>query len=140
MFFEYGRLFDQEIRDEGGTTVLFMSWPYPESPDFPRGRWATLDVIAQAHRDLGGQLGVPVAPVALAFARSEEERPELAMLGEDKEHESNAGTYLAACVLYATLFGESPEGATYLMEGVSQQDAAFLQKVAWQTVQEWQQH
>jgi hypothetical protein len=135
-FYEYGRLFDQEIRAAGGQTVLFMQWTYPLAiTDF----LPTLDLIAQTHRDLGSELRAPVAPVGLAFAQSQKERPELVLFADTGVHANAAGAYLAACVLYATLFSESPEGATWAVEGVSKKDAAFLQSVAWETVQDWQQ-
>ncbi len=130
-FFEYGRLFNREIRNAGGRTVLLMAWPYE------RLNWVSQSEIAKAHRDLGRELRVPVAPVGLAFQRALAERPTLAMLGPDKEHESIHGTYLAANVIYATLFSESPEGLKYCPAGVSMEEAAFLQRIAWQTVQAW---
>jgi hypothetical protein len=133
-FYEYGRLWDQEIRAAGGQTVLFMAYPYKHNDYLP-----TTDLVAQMHRDLGSELKAPVAPLGLAFARSQKERPELTMLQEDAEHPTEAGAYLEALVLYATLFGESPGGATWAVEGVSKKDAAFLQRVAWETVQDWQQ-
>jgi hypothetical protein len=131
-FFENARLFDKEIRDSGSKTVLFMAWPYE------RLNWVTLAEIAQAHLDLGHALRAPVAPVGVAFQRALAERPALAMLGPDKEHESIHGTYLAANVIYATLYGESPVGFKYHPAGVSAEEAAFLQRIAWETVQAWQ--
>ena len=130
-FFEYGRLFDREIRNAGGKTVLLMAWPYE------RLNWVSQSEIAKAHRDLGSELKAPVAPVGLAFQRALTERPTMAMLGRDKEHETTHGTYLAASVVYATLFDESPEGFKYYPAGVSAEEAAFLQRIAWQTVQAW---
>ncbi len=131
-FLEHARLFDQEIKDAGSDTVIFMAWPYE------RLNWVTLEEIVQAHREISAELGAPVAPVGVAFDRAMAERPELDMLSYDKEHESIHGTYLAANVIYATLFGESPEGFTYMPAGVSEEEAAFLQRIAWETVQEWQ--
>jgi hypothetical protein len=61
------------------------------------------------------------------------------MLGKDREHETLHGTYLAACVHYATLFGVSPEGLSYRPVGVSADEGAFLQSIAWQTVRAWAQ-
>jgi hypothetical protein len=133
--FENARLFDQEIKDAGARTVLFMSWPWKDDA-FPTAAWATLQVIAQAHRDLGSALEAPVTPIALAFAQALEEQPGLAMVGNDWMP-TEAASYLAACVVYATLFGESPAGATYAAEGVSTDGAAFLQRVAWDTVTVW---
>ena len=59
------------------------------------------------------------------------------MLGRDLEHETIHGTYLAACVFHGVLFGQTPEGATYRPEGLSEDEAAFLQRIAWRTVRDW---
>lgn len=131
-FFDYAGRFDEEIRKAGSHTVLFMAWPYE------RLNWVTLPKIVRAHRELSAKLHIPVAPVGLAFERALAKRPALAMLGPDKEHESLHGTYLAASVIYATLFQESPVGCTYRPDGVSAEEAAFLQHIAWDTVQDWQ--
>lgn len=131
-FFEYARLFEQEITGSGAKSVFFMAWPYD------RLNWIDLDGIAQAHRQISNKFGALVAPVGVAFQRALAERPDLDMLERDREHESIHGTYLAASVIYATVFGESPEGLSYAPRGVSADEAVFLQQVAWKTVQEWQ--
>jgi hypothetical protein len=133
-FYEQVRRFDQEIRGIGGKTALFMAWPYE------RLNWVTLAQIEQAHRAISKELNLPVAPVGTAFQRALKARPGLAMLGSDQEHETLHGTYLAANVIYATIFGVNPGGSTYRPPGVSVEEAAFLQGVAWTTVQEWQNH
>ena len=132
-FQEYVRRFDSEVRATGARSVLFMAWPYE------RLGWISLEQIADAHRSLGAELNIPVAPVGWAFRRSLEARPQLAMLGKDREHETLHGTYLAACVHYATLFGVSPKGLPYRPDGVSADEASFLQSIAWQTVRAWAQ-
>jgi hypothetical protein len=130
-FFEYASLFNKEIQGTGSKTVLFMAWPYD------RLNWISMDQIAEAHQLIGKKLGVPVAPVGLAFMNSLKERPSLAMLGKDKEHETIHGTYLAVSVIYATIYGKSPVGATYTPKGISAEEAEFLQKIAWKTVKNW---
>jgi hypothetical protein len=80
-----------------------------------------------------------------------EERPELDMFSTDEVHPSLYGTYLAVNVVYATVFGESPVGLAYVppdrnfavstgkvIEGMSEEEAAYLQRIAWETVQEYQ--
>ena len=125
------RAFHQDILASGGRTVLFMAWAYP------RLTWILQPDIAAAHRSMGTELGIPVAPVGLAFEAARAQRPALSMLGDDGEHESLHGMYLAACVTTATLFQTSPEGAAYVPEDVSADDAAFLQRIAWLTVAFW---
>lgn len=126
-FKEQVRWFTPEIRAHNGRPVLFMAWAYE------RLNWVTLATIAQLHREIGVELGLAVAPVGLAFQASTAERPTLDMLGGDDEHQSLAGMYLAACVVYATIFRESPEGASWFPSGISPDQAAFLQRVAWTT-------
>ena len=132
-FLEFARLFDQEIKDAGAETVFFMTWPYE------RLDWVSLDEIVAAHRQVEGELGARVAPVGVAMANALAERPDLAMLGPDAEHESLAGTYLAAATIYATLYDQSPEGLPYHPADISADDAAFLQRIAWETIEAWRQ-
>lgn len=125
------RAFNQEILAKSGRPLLFMAWAYA------RLTWISQAGVATAHRAIGTELGIAVAPVGLAFDAAKAERPTLAMLDSDLEHESLQGMYLAACVLYATLFQESPEGASYAPVGVSADEAAFLQRIAWKSVSDW---
>ena len=135
-FHEYARKFDVEIKEAGAETVLFMAW----SSGFQGSRYIlkTTEEIAQAHRDIATELGVDVAPVGLAFHRAMEERPELVYVEDADGHPSIHGTYLAVNVVYATVFGQSPIGLAGLPTGVSEEEAAFLQRIAWETVQEYQ--
>ena len=83
-------------------------------------------------------LGASVAPVGVAMEKALAERPDLEMISSDALHPSPAGTYLAAATIYATLFDRSPEGLDFTASAVEPEDAAFLQRIAWETVQEWQ--
>jgi hypothetical protein len=145
-FHEYARKFDAEIKEAGAETVLFMAWPH-------KGAFETGEIaqIAQAHRDIAAELGVDVVPVCLAWQRAMEELPEVDVYTPDDVHPSVYGTYLAVNVVYATVFGESPVGLAYVppdkyftvstgevIEGMSEEAAASLQRIAWQTVQEYQ--
>lgn len=131
-FQEQVRLFDREIRGVGGNTALFMTWPYE------RLNWVSLEQIEQVHGAISRELNIPVAPVGTAFQRALRERPGLAMLGPDREHQTLHGTYLAANVIYAVVFGKNPKGLSYFPLGVSAEEAAFLQDIAWATVTHWQ--
>jgi hypothetical protein len=130
-FLEYGRRLDEEIRASGARTVFYMTWP--------QGRydWADLDDFVTAHRQVSAETGAAVAPVGVAMEKARAERPDLALIDEDEVHASWEGAYLAAATIYATLFQRSPEGLPYTF-GVSPEDAAFLQRIAWETVTDWQ--
>ncbi len=114
------------IRDQGARPVFFMTWAYLGKPEMT----AKLDA---AYSGIGRELDAQVVPVALAFATVTNGRPELALRIADARHPTLAGTYLAACTFYAALFGKSPQGLDYTA-GLAEDDAAYLQRVAWDTV------
>ena len=136
-FHEHTRLFVKEIRATGAEPLLFMTWARRE---------LTTEDIAQAFGDIAEELDVEVAPVGLAWARAMEERPDLDLYRSDKLHPSIHGSYLTVCVFYATMFEKSPVGLSYLAshqdgarydDAVTEEQAAFLQHIAWETVQEY---
>jgi hypothetical protein len=61
------------------------------------------------------------------------EHPGLTLYQSDGSHPTRSGTYLAACVFYAALFGESPEGLEYT-GGLGLGEAAIMQRIAAETV------
>lgn len=130
-FLESARILGQAVADSGARTVFYMTWPFAQRP------WIGLDGIAVAHRQVEAELGVPVAPAGLALANALTERPALAVIGPDG-HQTLAGAYVAASVLFATVYEQSPEGLAFRPDGISADDARFLRNIAWATVQEWQ--
>lgn len=55
-----------------------------------------------------------VAPVGVAWRYIRDNHPTIQLYSGDGSHPSVAGTYLAACTFYASLFRKSPVGASYL--------------------------
>jgi Domain of unknown function (DUF4886) len=130
-FREYAGKFVAEVRKYHARPVLFMAWAYP------RRGWISMAEIAQAHRDVAKELKVDVAPVGLAWQQASKQQPGMNFYGPDREHPSIYGTYLATCVVYATIYGRDPTGFAYTPPGVTLEEAAFLQRIAWQTVQDY---
>jgi len=131
-FHVYARLFAQAVRAAGAQPLLYMAW------DYRRLNWISMDEIADAHHAIAEELDIPVAPAGLAWKRAQRERPRLNMYDDDDEHPSIHGTFLNASTIYAVLFGENPEGLSYRPAqagGVSDEEAAFLQRIAWAEVQ-----
>jgi hypothetical protein len=130
-FLDYARRFDEIVRESGARPVFYMTWP--------QGRydWADLDDFVAAHRQVEAELGARIAPVGVAMARAEAERPDLALIGDDEVHATWLGANLTAAVIYATLFDRSPQGLDHPF-GISQENAEFLQRIAWETVTDWQ--
>lgn len=128
-FFESVRDFDVEMRASGAHTILLMTWERPDSV----GAGVTTEHLAAAFLGVGRELDVLVAPAGLAFSRSLEQRPDLILYSQDG-HPTLYGTYLAACVLYGTIFGKSPVGNPYSDRNISPEIRDYLQKIAAQSL------
>jgi hypothetical protein len=126
-FEKAARALDGMIRAAGAKTVFFMTWAYKHKPEMS-------EPLAEAYTRIGNELDALVAPVGLAFARDRAEAPATELYQPDRKHPSLLGTYLAACVLYATLYRKTPVGVAYTA-GLSDADAAMAQRVAWETTQ-----
>lgn len=126
---EYARKLDGEIRKQGSKTLLFMTWARANTPE-------KQETVGKAYLDLGTELKARVAPVGLAWAKALTADQQRELHQADKSHPNPTGTYLAACVFYATLYGQSPEGLPGKIGGLSDPEARKLQTIAWQVVQD----
>ena len=90
-------------REAGARPILYSTWARKSKPE-------TQDRISETNRQIGSRLQVAVAPAGEAFRRLRATHPDLELYREDEIHGNFAGGYLAACVLYSTLFERSPEG------------------------------
>lgn len=120
------RLFDALIKTAGAQTILYMTWARRNAPQ-------SQQVITDAYRGIGQELTTTVVPVGLAWQRFLAKHDQPVLHDKDQSHPTLAGSYLAAYVFLAVLFGESPVGIPGEVAGLSEKDLALLQKVAWQT-------
>ena len=80
-----------------------------------------------------------IAPVGVAWIKGMEDRGELAkdpfsnysLYDDDGRHPEIAGSYLAACVLFATIFRQSPEGLHNISFFSGQKFDSFIKKISW---------
>jgi hypothetical protein len=126
--------------DSCAKTVFFMTWgrKYGDAsncPNYPP--LCTFDGmqarLRQSYIEMAQDNQAIVAPVGQAFKYSRMADSTINLYSSDNSHPSVAGTYLAACVFYETLFQESPVGLSYIANLPANQ-AAFLQNIAHQTV------
>lgn len=129
IFTEYAKKHSDTVRKFGTKPVFFMSWAYQDAPEMTAQ-------LAEAYTKAANDNGALVIPAGLAFARSMAQKSDLSLYVADKRHPTLAGTYLAACTTYATLYKRSPVGNTYTA-GLDAATAAHLQNVAWETVQDY---
>ena len=129
------RALDEMIRNAGADTALLMTWGRRDGlaeegyPDFE----AMQAELGAGYSEVGQEVGAIVAPVGLAWQKALAQDPQLDLWDSDWSHPAMAGSYLAACVLYAAITHESPEGLAYTA-GLQQDTASFLQRIAAETV------
>jgi len=134
---QYAEILFQKIRAVRAQTLLYLTWARQHQPDM-------IHDLSDSYVTLGEKLNVQVVPAGLAWATALAKSPDLILHTEDQSHPTPTGTYLAACVFYATLFNASPEGATgtLTIEGenvldLSESNARLLQSIAWETVKDF---
>jgi hypothetical protein len=128
--------FDAAIKKQGGRTALLWL-PETVAPHPMAGR----DMFARDQdmiMSVGNEVGAFIIPVGLAYHEAYRQRPGIKLQVYDGNHPSVAGQYLAACVVYASLYDRSPIGNPYDYFGVLDKDTtALLQKVAYETTKKF---
>lgn len=89
--------------------------------------------LRQSYLEMAQNLNASVAPVGVAWKKVRNEGDSIQLYSPDESHPSIAGTYLAACTFYATLFHKSPNGG-YVPAGLNIATAQHLQQYATQVV------
>lgn len=139
----------QEIAQAGAKPVFYLTWAHKKTP-------ADQATLTSAVRRVAEVTHALVAPAGPAWTLVREARPSLELYYTDGSHPSPAGSYLAACTLYATLFHASPVGLPGKVSGapvdldteqlqpdkvavlaeLGADDARALQEAAWRAVEE----
>ncbi|MGH9549977.1 MAG: DUF4886 domain-containing protein [Terriglobales bacterium] len=140
--FQYVQGFAGLIRGARSRTVLFLTWADSQKPD-------DQDHLTQSYRQAASQTGAILVPVGEAFRAARNEIPGI-QLFSDGHHPSQTGTYLAACVFYAKLFGLNPEALpaklavndedsnkAYLLASIDANQAKLLQRIAWRVARQY---
>ncbi len=98
-------------RDAGAVPVLFQTWPRAPGHEVYSFDWSGRSAPEMQERLLAAYTkaanGGRLAPVGLAWSLLPPERMKRLYI-EDGSHPSPAGTALAACVLYRTIFEREP--------------------------------
>ncbi len=125
------------IRKRGGQVALYMSHAYV--PPHKQAKPENISLTEAHYLAAGNAVNALVIPVGLAFEEAYRRRPGMKLHKDyDGTHPDLLGTYLAACVVYASVYGKPALGNTYDYYGrVSRDDATFLQQVADDTVRKF---
>lgn len=108
-------------KENADKALLFAEWP--------RKGWDETEWIIDQYRETSKVSKVPICPVGRAWAPVLQEFPSLALWSQDGNHASVAGTYLAACGLYYSVFGDDRDPKWH-PQGLKESVAKRLQKHA----------
>ena len=127
------RKLDDLIDSVGAKTVFYQTWGRRDGDKANQDRFPTYDSIQNAlsenYRNVAKKCEGLLAPVGDTWARVRKEDPDLGrgLYKGDGSHPSAKGAYLAACVLYMTIFRQSPAAIEY-KGGLSEEEADVILK------------
>ena len=125
-FHKYVAKHSETIRARGAEPMLFMSWPYKNKKDMV---FELREEFIKAANDNN----ILLVPAGEAFHDLNQTHPEIDLYTPDMRHPSAEGTYLAAAVVFGTLFKKKTEGNKNIMN-LNPEDALKIQKIADETV------
>ena len=135
------RQLHDEIKAVGADTILFMTWGRRNGlPSEGHRDFASMQAELEAgFLKIGNELNITIAPVGLAWWNGLQSASQLDLWAEDGSHPNREGTYLAACVLYGVIFGQSPEGIGYTA-GIEDDRGLWFQTIAAETIADYSEH
>jgi hypothetical protein len=117
-FIYYAGLFKVDADRVAAKTVLLSTWARPAGDPYYKdvssgGSPAEMQVrLNSAYASLAQAIGATLAPVGLGFEHARIDAPTIQLL-DGTQHPSPAGTYLAAAILFRTIFNSSAVGSSY---------------------------
>lgn len=136
--YPYAKKLDSMIRNHRPCTetMFFMTWGYKNGD---AGNCAAYPPICtylgmqqrlrESYLQMAQDNNAIVSPVGAAWKQVRDSFPSIDLYSPDESHPSISGTYLAACVFYASIFHKNPIG-TSITGGVAATNATNLKRIA----------
>jgi hypothetical protein len=140
--FPYAAFLDSAIQtnDSCTQTVFYMTWGRKNGDASNCASWPPVctysgmqGLLRERYVQMAQDNNAVTAPCGEAWRNVIASGPTYDLYQPDESHPSLYGSYLNACVFYATMFRKSPVGLPY-MSTLPTADAYFLQQVAASTV------
>ena len=124
-----------KIHTSGAEAALYMIHAYVEPHD--QANPNMIEDIRNMYVDAGIKNNALVIPVGIAFENAYKIKPNIKLHKSfDGSHPSMLGTYLASCVVFASITQKTPKGLHYnYFNKISDADKNFLQDIAHMTVE-----
>ncbi len=149
--YPYAQIIDSMIHDNNSCTqtMFMMTWGYKNGDPTNCGNYPPICTYAgmqarlrESYLEMTQDNNATVAPVGAAWKVVRDSFPTIELYSGDNSHPVVAGSYLEACVLYASIFHKAPNLSNFYST-VPQADAVKLQNVATHVVLDsldnWQQ-
>ena len=127
--------FVNKIHNSGAEAALYMIHAYVEPHENTNPQM--IKDIKKMYIDAGNENNALVIPVGIAFENSYLKNPDIKLHKHyDGSHPNLLGTYLAACVVFASITQISPKKVDYsYFNKINDADKKFLQQIAHETVE-----
>lgn len=122
-FHENVREFVPAMKENGAEMVLFMTWARKKEPENQK-------LLTDSYNEIGKELAATVVPVGTAWQKLLAKHEKPLLHDEDGSHPTIAGSYLAACTFYATLFGGDPTKLETDVGKLTDEERNLLQRIA----------
>ena len=125
----------KKIQNSGAEAALYMIHAYAEPHEDTNPQM--IKDIKKMYIDAGNDNNALVIPVGIAFEKSYSANPDIKLHKHyDGSHPNLLGTYLAACVVFASITHISPKKIEYsYYNKINDADKEFLQRMAHETVE-----
>lgn len=130
--FPPSRVLDEKIKAAGGQSVFLMTWAPKDGMKigFKQQKREVIQAdLAGSYITISDELDALLAPAGIGFMRCAEAYPDIELWDSDRQHPSQAGSYLAACILFSVIYQESPVDCAYISE-LDRDVALKLQNIA----------
>ncbi len=122
-FHENVREFVPAMKESGAKMVLFMTWARKNEPE-------NQSLLTDSYNKIGKEIGASVVPVGTAWQKLVAKHDKPVLHAADGSHPTIAGSYLAACTFYTTLFGGDPTKFETDVGNLSDEERKLLQRIA----------
>jgi hypothetical protein len=122
--------------------VFYMTWGRKNADAGPCANGLTSSCtyegmqqrLRESYMEMSTDNNATTSPVGVAWKNVRDSFPSIELYTGDESHPSIYGSYLAACVFYATLYQKSPIGSSSIPTQISASDALKIQNTASYTV------
>ena len=127
----------KKIKDSGAEAALYMIHAYVEPHEDTNPQM--INNIKQMYIDAGNKNDALIIPVGIAFEKAYKAQKNIQLHKHyDGTHPNILGTYLASCVVFASITHLSPLNIQYsYYDKIRKEDKEFLQNIAKETVEDF---